>query len=348
MVASPERSTGVANDVGKTPGDSSFWLRSFVEQRQKGRCGDQLSESSEDYAVRADGKSRDQFCGIVTKGHQGIVDTAAEGGLIGSVALERLQNELKIHGLKCKWTPKVTTAKGVGGSAKVLGVVLIPLGIGKVNGILEASVVSGDVPLLLPIKMLKVLGAVIDLPKQRMHLCGPQVEVDLHELPSGHIAVDVVNFADGQFEVPGEAGDPSEFVEKNMCVTAMLAQSSQVCNSKPAICPRHHGDGLAKPDVSHEGIDRATSDTAFASLQKRRTQREEGLAQLAGLDGQGHHTDHAGGDAGRRKGLVSTILGTTAFMLGLLQGGDHRGHLCRDDHWRSPSEAHCRARQALL
>ena len=112
--------------------ENSFWLRSFVEKRQSERSGDMQSADSEGYEERAaSGGESVQFCGITTRSHQGIVDTAAEGGLIGSEALERLQVELQRHGLRCKWTPKITSAKGVGGSAKVIGVVLIPVGIGK-------------------------------------------------------------------------------------------------------------------------------------------------------------------------------------------------------------------------
>lgn len=88
------------------------------------------------------------FCGIVTNSSEGIVDTAAEGGLIGISALHRLQNDLAQYNLQGKWVPKKSTAKGVGGNAKVHGVILLPISIAKISGILETTVVDGEVPLL--------------------------------------------------------------------------------------------------------------------------------------------------------------------------------------------------------
>jgi hypothetical protein len=72
--------------------------------------------------------------------------------------------QLSEQGLQVAWTNKQARAHGVGGAAKVIGIAAIPLGIGGVSGILEATVVEGEVPLLLPVRMLKELGAIIDLP----------------------------------------------------------------------------------------------------------------------------------------------------------------------------------------
>ena len=41
-------------------------------------------------------------------------------------------------------------------------VIEIPLGLGGVNGILEATVVAEDVPLLIPVRLLRELRAVVD------------------------------------------------------------------------------------------------------------------------------------------------------------------------------------------
>ena len=106
---------------------------------------------------------RPAFCGITTKPVEGVVDTAAEGGLIGSVPLDALQSELHARGLQLQWTPKRSQAKGVGGNANVLGVAMIPIGLGGINGVLETTVVEGDVPFLLPIRMLRALESLIDL-----------------------------------------------------------------------------------------------------------------------------------------------------------------------------------------
>ncbi|CAK9017487.1 Retrovirus-related Pol polyprotein from transposon RE1 (Retro element 1) (AtRE1) [Includes: Protease RE1 [Durusdinium trenchii] len=90
------------------------------------------------------------FSGITTQSTMGIVDTAAQGGLIGLPALERLQEALRVHHLKVKWTGKQAQAKGIGGSAKVCGVVEIPVGIAGVNGLIEATVVEEEAHRLNP------------------------------------------------------------------------------------------------------------------------------------------------------------------------------------------------------
>ena len=84
------------------------------------------SAAEEVYKERSPGLTNPEdgpmFCGI-TESMEGIVDTAAEGGLIGSEALGRLMGELAKYGLKPKWTNKKASAKGVGGTARSLGVV---------------------------------------------------------------------------------------------------------------------------------------------------------------------------------------------------------------------------------
>ena len=111
-----------------------MWLRNFVENfsQEDGSIASRKAQSEEMYK----GAQRESFCGITTKSYEGVVDTAAEGGLVGTLALSRLQVALKQSGLKCKWTPKQSSAKGVGGAAHVVGVVWIPIGISGMNGIL--------------------------------------------------------------------------------------------------------------------------------------------------------------------------------------------------------------------
>ncbi|CAL1165045.1 unnamed protein product [Cladocopium goreaui] len=178
---------------------SHWWLRQFVEERRRKNASGPQSFAQSERAYKS--AMSEGFCGIMTQSAHGIVDTAAEGGLVGSKALERLTGELQKHGLTCKWTPKRSSAKGVGGQAKVIGVVLIPLGVGGLNGVLEATVVEGDVPLLLPVKMMKQLKAIIDFSKGIFTITSESIEVPMFELPSGHVTIDILNFADTGFEV---------------------------------------------------------------------------------------------------------------------------------------------------
>eukprot|EP00435_Cladocopium_sp_Y103_P022720 s4252_g5.t1 len=145
------------------------------------------------------------FYGLTTAPCLGVVDTAAQDGLIGSKALERLKEQLANCGLQVKWTGKQAKAHGVGGQAKVLGIIAIPLGIAGSSGILEATVVEGEIPLLLPIKMLRQLRAVIDLEQSCLSFVGMRKSVPLTVLPSGHIAIEIFQFEEGGFRCPVEA-----------------------------------------------------------------------------------------------------------------------------------------------
>lgn len=99
-----------------------------------------------------------------------VVNAAGQDGLIGDAALSRLKGGLQQHGLRVVWTKRQSRAHGVGGPNEVLGKAAIRLGIVCSAGILEVSVVTGDVPLLLPIKMLRSLQSLIDFEKKFMCL----------------------------------------------------------------------------------------------------------------------------------------------------------------------------------
>eukprot|EP00435_Cladocopium_sp_Y103_P046620 s783_g13.t1 len=142
------------------------------------------------------------FTGLTTSPLVAVVDTAAQDGLIGAAALQRLKEQLTERGLQVVWTTKQARAQGVGGQAKVLGIVAIPLGIGGSSGVLETTVVEGEVPLLLPIKMLRQLKAVIDLNAEHVHLAVLQKTIPLCFLPSGHVAIDVFDFGEHGFQFP--------------------------------------------------------------------------------------------------------------------------------------------------
>ena len=142
------------------------------------------------------------FTGVVTCPTQGVVDTAAQDGLIGREALLRLIGSLREHGLKMSWNKtKKAQACGVGGKAEVIGIAEMPLGIAGVNGLMELTVITDDVPLLLPIKLLKRLKAVVDLDDNILELRAYQVKAPLTELPSGHVSVGVTEFAPRRLEV---------------------------------------------------------------------------------------------------------------------------------------------------
>ena len=153
-------------------------------------------------------KSRSEkhpFCGIITEAERGVVDTAAQSGLIGAAALERFNHSLAEHGLKVRQTGKKGQARGVGGQAVSVGVVDLPIGIAGVNGVLEATVIQDDVPLLLPVSLLRSLGCQVDLYTDRLNLAKYGKSTTMKVMPSGHVTVNIMDYDNGAWKLPDEA-----------------------------------------------------------------------------------------------------------------------------------------------
>ncbi|CAE7227253.1 Ank2 [Symbiodinium sp. CCMP2592] len=161
------------------------------------RSSSRTTESDQDR-----GQSAESFVGAVTSSKQGVIDTAAQDGLIGKPAMLRLVDSLRERGLGIRWTGKRAQATGVGGRATVIGVIEAPMGIAGVNGLVEMTVVQEDIPLLLPIKLLRQLRAIVDLDEQMLVLKKFGTKASLCDLPSGHIAVDVMAFAPEGWSLP--------------------------------------------------------------------------------------------------------------------------------------------------
>ena len=261
-----------------------FWLREFVEKHRR-EHGPHIAEAETKSEYK--GAQSSTFCGITTRSHHGIVDTAAEGGLIGTCALERLQECLKSFGLQYVWTSKKSSAKGVGGPAKVHGVVYIPIGVGGVNGVLEATVVEGEVPLLLPVKMMKSLRVIINFTNLTFHLSDENTTIDVRELPSGHVTIEVSDFHEEGFSVDVSNAPfcTQDFIILNTN-RAMLAQLSSGIRDRFA--PILEGS-LSAQEGCHVGNPRAHGQADAFHTQERRTgaarlgvwsSPKEGVSQL--------------------------------------------------------------------
>ena len=72
--------------------------------------------------------------------------------------------------MKPRKTNRQGQARGVGGEAVSVGVAELPLGIAGVNGVLEVTIVKDEVPLLLPVSLLRDLGACVDLVNNELKL----------------------------------------------------------------------------------------------------------------------------------------------------------------------------------
>lgn len=125
------------------------------------------------------------------------MDTAAQSGLVASSALKRLQSTLDDLGLQIVWSDKRAQARGVGGEAKVVGVAQIPIGLGGISGILECTVVQEDIPLLLPIRLLRDLSVNIDFKTNILQVQKFGVSIPMETMSSGHATISIVDFGKG-------------------------------------------------------------------------------------------------------------------------------------------------------
>ena len=165
----------------------------------------------------------------ITDFEVGIVDTAAQGGLVGRERLRELEQALSRHGLKIKWLDKKAQARGIGGEASVCGVAEIPVGVAGVNGVIEVTVVEDRVPFLLSIKFLREVQAVVDLVKHEMKLTRFGTACELKTLNTGHVGVNILHFAPGGWSFPHSA--PGRDEEFHFWTTAVSSSLTFMCQS---------------------------------------------------------------------------------------------------------------------
>ena len=84
---------------------------------------------------------------------------------------------------------------GVAGKPIECRVAYIPIGLGKVNGVLRVQVVPGRVPILVPIPMLTMLRSVIDLDEMKINYKAIEVCQELLTQETKHVAVTLLEFS---------------------------------------------------------------------------------------------------------------------------------------------------------
>ena len=151
--SSSSASSSSAPTAASAQGTSFYWAGGNA-----GPAAEFYTESGSESKVSfltSDHRSADvPFVCVVTSSAEAIVDTAAQDGLIGRPALLLLFEALRKFGLKGRWTGAASEARGVGGVAKTVGVVEVPVGMGQVPGVVALTVVAEDVPFLLPVNLL--------------------------------------------------------------------------------------------------------------------------------------------------------------------------------------------------
>ena len=151
-----------------------------------------LEETSDD---EDESKTDEVACNLVHAAGYGVVDTGCGRGLVGEDALLRHQQELKKFGKQIKELPaKMHTFRYGNGSAdQTARRVELPAFVGGKELRVRLHVVPGSVPLLLSKRLLKGLGAKIDMTDNKMSLSKAGVSVDLLELKDGSYQVNLLD-----------------------------------------------------------------------------------------------------------------------------------------------------------
>ncbi|CAK9108665.1 Copia protein [Durusdinium trenchii] len=174
-----------------------------IEQLSTARCDtDHMQPHS---ALRMpETKALQVYAGVVTEAGEGIVDTAAEEGVIGSTAMTKLRAALMRFGLQPVPAAGTTVCAGIGGNAKVAGVFDVPLGICKCNVLLRITEIQDEpqftTPLLLPISFIELVGGIVDT-KRNLFLMANGRKTPMRRTPSGHRAISVLEFK-GRWTLP--------------------------------------------------------------------------------------------------------------------------------------------------
>eukprot|EP00971_Amphidinium_carterae_P329325 6461686-Amphidinium_carterae.1 len=134
-----------------------------------------------------------------------VLDTGAQSTVCGSVRWAEFEATLRGLGLNAvKTESKARGTKGIGGEAKCLDIWNTPIGIGGCNGLMSVTVLEGDIPFLLNVAMQKQFLMQLNLCKLTVVWHRIQRESTLVELASGHLAVNILEFAGGKWTPPAE------------------------------------------------------------------------------------------------------------------------------------------------
>ena len=154
-----------------------------------------LEQSSDD---EVDDEHSESHCALVHDAGFGIVDTGCGRGLVGENTLQRHVDLLHKHGYDIvELPPKLHTFRyGNGSSDRTSRRVELPAFVGGKEMKVRLHVVPGDVPLLLSKRLLKSLGAMIDLNENRLVMLRVGVSTELLEMKDNSYQINLMDLKD--------------------------------------------------------------------------------------------------------------------------------------------------------
>lgn len=280
----------------------------------------------------------------------GIVDTAAQGGLVGKERLRELEKALGTQGLRIKWMDKKAQARGIGGEASVCGVAELPIGVAGVNGVIEVTVVEDKVPLLLSIKFLKEVAAVVDLVNQNLELRRFGKSCDLINMDTGHVGVNILHFAPGGWQCPDTV--PGRHKDFRFWSTAVFSSAACMSHAESSLKSGSTSRHAAFVQDDEDAERRSCTISAKAGRPcKEVGARHSKLACHHGKDGRSHGLCQSPGKAQRmaRRWIHAWLTVFIASSTGIpalgtflptrmsVQGELHEGRaICRADSQSAP------------
>ena len=132
------------------------------------------------------------------------MDTAAGQGCLGIwQAIELFVHLFVECGKRCFFVKRdLPPSSGIGGKAKPLGVLIIPTGIERAEGVFEMVILEQNVPPLMPVGFIESTRSRLDFDEGSMLIRHLQVETPLQREPSGHRTIFIDRFRPGSFVTP--------------------------------------------------------------------------------------------------------------------------------------------------
>eukprot|EP00971_Amphidinium_carterae_P000363 7864-Amphidinium_carterae.3 len=310
------------------------------------------------------------FIGLTTQPEMGIIDTGAQGAVLGEAALARLQQAMAEYGVQpqeLELSQADTETKGVGGKAHVTRKVSLPIGIAGTAGLLTALVVSNDVPLLLHIDLLQTLGMILNLPKSRAYWSAVNRTSTLTRERSRHIAVNILDYPHNGWRPPQDSSRVlHDCAQRDVWTTTQAMGSSQKTSDLSA-AGNNVGCQSSKPHF--ETSDHSCRTTACDRKQRTSRSMEDVVSPSTSVPCLGsahttsnatvsfeHHPTMCGKDDTTREGS-STIIGMCAYTgdpegsnAGTLGSKSQQPHFpcCRLSTPRQFIEGTCEQNQSMV
>eukprot|EP00434_Breviolum_minutum_P013973 symbB.v1.2.012323.t1/scaffold846.1/size158211/9 len=153
--------------------------------------------------------ARTIYAGVRCSGYEALVDTAAEDAVMGTHAYAAMCDELALHNLQPVLVnnQQRIPCTGIGGAARIRGIVDIPTSVAGLLGVIRFTIIEDEgafaTPPLLPISYLEAVGSVLDL-RTNTYETADGHTTTMRRLPSGHRAINMLDFATTSWKLPPE------------------------------------------------------------------------------------------------------------------------------------------------